>query len=152
MTEAPNEPRGCTNHKLRQLLRAVSRRYDAELAKAGLKTTQYSMLSHILKLGPIQPKELARRMGMDVSTLSRNLAVLIAQGWATQGPGVDARSRSIEITPAGRAKRQEAHRHWKAAQRALNDALGTEGVAELHRLIETSLRRIAEPQTESVED
>ncbi len=146
-----NEPRGCTNFKLRQLLRAVSRRYDAQLAQAGLKTTQYSLLSHILRLGPIQPKVLARHMGMDVSTLSRNLAVLIANGWATQGPGADARSRTIEITPAGRAKRQEAHRHWKQAQRALNEALGVARVAELHRLIDSSLERIAAPHDESVD-
>jgi DNA-binding MarR family transcriptional regulator len=152
MTEPPNEPRGCTNFKLRQLLRAVSRRYDGELAKSGLKTTQYSMLTHILKFGPIQPKELARRMGMDVSTLSRNLAVLVSHGWAAQGPGADARSRSIEITPAGRAKRQEAHRHWKSAQRGLNEALGVERVAALHQLIDGSLERIAEPQPESIED
>ena len=46
---------GCTNFKLRQLLRRVSQQYDAELAKAGLKTTQYSLLSHVLKLGPIRP-------------------------------------------------------------------------------------------------
>ena len=32
---------GCTNLRLRQLMRRVSRLYDLEMSKAGLKTTQY---------------------------------------------------------------------------------------------------------------
>ena len=46
-------PSGCTNFKLRQLTRRVSQHYDHHLALAGLKTTQYSLLSHIAKLGPL---------------------------------------------------------------------------------------------------
>ena len=58
-------PQGCTNFKTRQLSRLLSRHYDAELAACGLKTTQYSLLSHVVQLGPIAPGELARRMGLD---------------------------------------------------------------------------------------
>ena len=36
---------GCTNFKLRQLMRRVAHHYDLEMAGAGLKTTQYSLLS-----------------------------------------------------------------------------------------------------------
>ncbi|RYY64032.1 MAG: MarR family transcriptional regulator, partial [Comamonadaceae bacterium] len=46
------KPRGCTNLKLRQLLRRVGQVYDAEVAQAGLKVTQYSLLSYVCKLGP----------------------------------------------------------------------------------------------------
>ena len=35
-------PQGCTNFKLRQLMRRVATHYDAEMAQCGLKTTQYS--------------------------------------------------------------------------------------------------------------
>jgi len=37
---AATRPEGCTNFKLRQLARRVSQLYDAEVGKAGLKTTQ----------------------------------------------------------------------------------------------------------------
>jgi DNA-binding MarR family transcriptional regulator len=136
MTSATESPQGCTNFKLRQLLRSVSRRYDAEMAKAGLKGTQYSLLSHVVVLGPIAPSVLAERMGLDASTLTRNLRPLIDHGWVEQGPGADARSRLITVTPAGRTKHTEAKRHWKRAQTALNATLGTPEVAELHRIIE----------------
>ena len=76
-TLAPVLPRGCTNFKLRQLMRRIAAHYDAEMAKCGLKTTQYSLLSHVLKLGPIRPSDLAVAMKMDASTLTRNLRPLV---------------------------------------------------------------------------
>ena len=136
-------PHGCTNFRLRQMLRRVARLYDVEFAKAGLKGTQYSLLSHIVAHGPVQPNDLARRMGMDASTLTRNLRVVIASGWAAQRAGADERSRLIEITAAGRAKQVEAKRHWKKAQSALTDLLGVEQVKGLHALIDDSLERLA---------
>jgi len=136
-TAAP--PRGCTNLKLRQLSRAVTRHYDAYVARTGLKNTQYSLLSHVVLLGPIQPGELARCMRLDASTLTRNLQPLLAQGWVEIGPGADARSRSIGATAAGRAKRAEAQRAWKQAQLALNEQLGEDRVAQLHELIDACL-------------
>jgi DNA-binding MarR family transcriptional regulator len=66
----------------------------------------------------------------------------------TQGPGDDARSRIITATPSGRTKHAEARRHWKRAQLALNDRLGTATVVALHALIDDGLARLApEPQT-----
>ena len=143
MTVAASQPRGCSNFKLRQLLRGVSRHYDAELAKAGLKGTQYSMLAHIAEFGPIAPGDLARRLSMDASTLTRNMRVLIAQGWATQGPGHDTRSRSIELTAEGRAKRAAAKAHWKRAQLAFNERLGQDAVVALHTLLDHALAHFA---------
>lgn len=132
-------PRGCTNFKLRQLTRIVSRRYDAAVAASGLKTTQYSLLSHVHALGPVRPSDLAVHMNLDLSTLSRNLQPLVAQGWLSIDPGPDARSRLVSLTEAGRAKRAEAQRLWKHAQLSLNDTLGEARVARLHGLIDECL-------------
>ena len=130
------QPRGCTNFKTRQLSRLLSRHYDAQMAACGLKTTQYSLLSHVLHLGPIAPGELARHMGLDASTLTRNLQPLQAAGWLVQDAGPDARTRSVSLTDAGRAKHGEALRHWKAAQLKVNALLGVERVAALHALLD----------------
>ncbi|MFM1989066.1 MAG: hypothetical protein RJA99_2023 [Pseudomonadota bacterium] len=132
-------PRGCTNFRLRRLLRAVGRRYDAHFAHAGLKGTQFSLLSAIVASEPVRPAELARAMGLDASTLTRNLRVMIEAGWVIQGPGEDARSRRVSVTPAGRSKQAEARRHWKKAQLELNATLGVERVAALHALIDDGL-------------
>lgn len=129
-------PRGCTNFKLRQITRRVSRLYDAAVGPGGLKTTQYSLLSHVASLGPVRPSDLAARMELDASTLTRNLQPLVAHGWVELGPGADARSRLVCITDAGRAKRVEVQRLWKQAQVSLNERLGIERVARLHALLD----------------
>lgn len=133
------KPQGCTNLKLRQLTRMVTRHYDRYVSDTGLKNTQYALLSHVVGLGPIRPGDLARRMHMDASTLTRNMQPLVAQGWLTIGAGNDARSRLVEVTDAGRAKRAEGQRAWKAAQVALNERLGTERVAALHELLDACI-------------
>jgi len=138
--------RGCTNLKLRQLSRVVSRHYDAYMATSGLKNTQYALLSHVVLLGPIRPCDLAQRLRVDTSTLSRNLQPLTAQGWVRLGPGEDARSRLVQATDAGRAKRAQAQQAWKQAQLAINARLGTKRVAQLHALIDNCVERLGDTE------
>jgi DNA-binding MarR family transcriptional regulator len=137
-------PAGCTHFRLRRLLRSVSRHYDAHFTRAGIKGTQFSLLSTILASEPVRPAALARAMGLDASTLSRNLRVLVEQGWVVQRPGEDARSLRIEVTAAGRAKHAEARRHWRKAQQSLQATLGADRVAALHALIDDGLARLGD--------
>ena len=69
--EAPmdRKPQGCTNLKLRQLMRRVAQRYDAQVGRVGLKGTQYSLLSYVIKLGPIRPVDLAEAMNKTAATV-----------------------------------------------------------------------------------
>ena len=136
---AAPSPQGCTNLKLRQLMRRVAQRYDAEVGQVGLKGTQYSLLSYVIKLGPIRPVDLAAAMNVEASTLSRNLRPLIAAGWLTMGAAEDARSRLVQATDAGREKRAEAQRRWRVAQEGVNAALGPERVIALHALIDEAM-------------
>jgi DNA-binding MarR family transcriptional regulator len=101
----------------------------------------------VVLLGPIRPSDLAARMKLDASTLTRNLQPLVAKGWLELGAGPDARSRLVSATDAGRAKRAEAQRAWKQAQLALNATLGEERVVRLHALIDECLERL-EPRPE----
>jgi DNA-binding MarR family transcriptional regulator len=130
------KPQGCTNLKMRQLMRRVARLYDAEVGKTGLKGTQYSLLSYVVKLGPIRPVDLAREMKVTPSTLTRNLRPLVDAGLLRQERGADARSQLVSVTDAGREKRQEAQRRWRAAQEAVNEKLGPRRVVALHSLLD----------------
>ncbi|MBD1554463.1 MarR family winged helix-turn-helix transcriptional regulator [Pseudomonas typographi] len=133
------KPNGCTNLKLRQLNRRVTRFYDRYVSAAGLKNTQYALLSHVVRLGPIRPVDLAKHMQMDASTLTRNMQPLVAQGWLKIGAGEDARSRLVDATGAGREKHTEGHRAWEEAQRAIIERLGVERVAMLHELLDACM-------------
>ncbi|MES3014662.1 MAG: MarR family winged helix-turn-helix transcriptional regulator [Pseudomonadota bacterium] len=144
VAKTPVSPRGCSSLKLRQLSRRVSQHFDQIVASTGLKTTQYSLLSNVVQLEPIRPGDLADRMEMDASTLTRNLQPLVAQGWVVVAPGDDGRSRIVVATDAGRAKRDAAQREWKRAQLAFNDRLGEARVARLHALIDECLAAMSE--------
>lgn len=140
-----SKPRGCTNYRIRQLMRQVSQHYDSELARAGLKGTQYALLGHALQLGPVRPGELARELRLDASTLTRNMKPLLEAGWLVQAPGPDRRSRLITITDAGRRKWTDAREHWMQAQLHINQVLGEDRVIALHSLIDESLA-LLEPE------
>jgi DNA-binding MarR family transcriptional regulator len=145
------KPQGCTNLKLRQLMRRVAQHYDAEVGKTGLKGTQYSLLSYAVKLGPVRPVDLARAMKISASTLTRNLRPLIDAGLLRLDPGVDGRSRLVSATDAGREKRQEAQRRWRIAQEGINQVLGPRRVVELHALIDDCLELLS-PLAEGATD
>jgi DNA-binding MarR family transcriptional regulator len=138
-------PRGCTNLKLRQASRRVTRHYEACLAPTGLKITQYSLLSYAVKLGPLQAGELAAALQMDASTLSRNLQPLLHKGLLSASAGADARCRLIEATPEGHAARAGAQNAWKAAQQSLNQRLGSARMAALHNLLDECVTRPEQP-------
>lgn len=145
-------PQGCTNLKLRQLTRMVTRHYDRHVSEAGLKNTQYALLSYVVGLGPIRPSDLAKLMYMDASTLTRNMQPLVAHGWLKIGAGNDARSRLVEATEAGRTKRVEGESAWKKAQRALNKRLGIENVAALHELLDICVACLDNDPESAAED
>lgn len=142
-TEGTRKPQGCTNLKLRQLTRAVGAHYDAVVGQCGLKGTQYSLLSHVVKLGPLRPVELARAMKVSPSTLSRNLQPLLDAGWVITCPGSDGRGHQVAATEAGHAKRQEAQKRWREAQEAINRRLGPDNVVALHALLDTCMDLLA---------
>lgn len=138
------KPQGCTNLKLRQLMRRVAQHYDAEVGKTGLRGTQYSLLSYAVKLGPVRPVDLARAMKVDASTLTRNLRPLLDAGLLALEPGPDARSRFVTATAAGREKRVEAQRRWRVAQESLNERLGARRVVALHALLDECQELLAD--------
>jgi len=146
---AAPSPEGCSSQKVRRLSRRISQHFDHIVAGAGLKTTQYSLLSHIVRLGPLRPGELAAAMGLEASTLTRNLQTLVAAGWARIDPGADERSRQVSITPEGRAKHAEAQRAWRHAQALFNERVGVEAVARLHAAVDECLALLDDEAAEA---
>ncbi len=150
-SRSPSAPKGCSSLKLRQVSRRVSQMFDEYVAQAGLKTTQYSLLSHIVRLGPVQPGKLAAAMEMEASTLTRNLQVLVAQGWAEIMEGTDGRSRLVQATSEGVKMQAAAKKQWARAQQAFNEQLGEPLVSRLHAVLDECLQalRAEVPPSES---
>jgi DNA-binding MarR family transcriptional regulator len=137
----PSAPSGCTCFRLRKLTRRMTQHYDARLAPAGLRLTQFSLLAN-LRAGPLTMSALADRMEMDRTTLTRNLKPLADAGLVVVAPGDDARSRIVSLTDRGRDAWTAARELWRQAQDEVNGALGAEQVALLHATLDESLARL----------
>src|SRR5947209_17853830 len=73
----------CNCLALRQAARHVSQFYDQHLAPTGLRTTQFSILAKLKRLGPMTINALARELVMDRTTLGRTMLPLERDGLIT---------------------------------------------------------------------
>jgi len=64
------EPSTCNCLALRQAARHISQIYDGHMASTGLRTTQYSILAKLKRLGPLSINELSKSMVMDRTTIA----------------------------------------------------------------------------------
>jgi DNA-binding MarR family transcriptional regulator len=102
----------------------VTRAYDDALRPVGLRATQLSVLVAAAADDALSITALAKLMGMDRSTLTRNLRPLEADGLISVGLEGWRRSRTLTITKKGRSRLREALPLWEKAQQTLRSKLG----------------------------
>lgn len=136
----------CTCFKLRNLARRVTTLYDEVLARSGITVTQYGVLTVLTAARrarePIGVTELARRLQVDRTTLTRGLDLLLDGGLIAigrQAAGADARVKTVAITGEGERRWRAAAPLWRKAQQRLEKQLG----AALHRDLRKHLDRSA---------
>jgi DNA-binding MarR family transcriptional regulator len=128
----------CNCLALRQAARHLTQVYDRHLAEAGLRSTQYSILSKLGRLGPQPIGKLAETMVMERTALGRALRPLERDRLVTVGAGPDGRTRSVSLTNAGEAKLKTAAVRWRRAQKEFEAAYGADAAQDLR----SSLRRV----------
>lgn len=121
----------CLCAKTRKAARTVTRFYDRHFAGTGLEPAQFTILVGIRLTEPGPTAQLAGRLGLDRTTFTRNLGVLLRDGLVTVEPGKDARQRLISLTAEGRRRLKAAMPRWQAAQQAAISALGKENFSNL---------------------
>lgn len=142
-TDPPSAPMPsvCTCFRMRKLSRLMSQRYDQALAPAGINLNQYSILRRTGGQGrPLG--EIAHELGMDRSTLSRDLKALVEAGWIGSVVGDDARQRRLRITAAGRRVIERAQPLWRVAQDEIDRGLGMDGIALLHAQLDKAIAQL----------
>jgi DNA-binding MarR family transcriptional regulator len=121
---------GCLLGHWRKMNRVLSGIYEAEMRDWGLKSSQLSLLVAVAKAGPVRRIDLGKRLHLDPSTLTRNLQVMLKQGWIEEKPDEeDQRSARIKIAPKGRKLLESIAPAWKRAQARARQLLGGEGAA-----------------------
>jgi len=118
----------------RRAARALTRAFDRHMRPHGIRATQFSILTNLMLRGPLPIGELAEFLGVERTTLTRNLALVEAEGWVDIRPGEDARARVVAVTKKGRAAVTSALPAWRKAQHAASAAIGRGGVEALRAL------------------
>jgi DNA-binding MarR family transcriptional regulator len=133
----------CVCSHVRRLARKLSSFYDATLAPEELTITQYSLLANIARAGQLQHTALAERVGMERTTLTRNLHPLIRAGWLKIVPGLDRRQRWLQLTSTGKRKLMRSFPLWEQAQRKFISQFGLKETDQLRTLIGAAQSAVA---------
>ncbi len=127
----------CLAVRIRLLNRAVTNIFDDALRPLGVKVSQLNVLMVVAKLGPTSPGDVARRLNMEKSTLSRNVDRMRTHGWLKVSEGDSGRKQILEIGTAGRKLIEKSLPFWKKAQAQTEAMLGQRGTQSIHRAANT---------------
>jgi DNA-binding MarR family transcriptional regulator len=136
----------CACSQLRRTARAASAIYDRYLAPVGLTVTQYAILVNIGRGDRISRTELADLMGMERTTLTRNLQPLERQSLIKTTTGGDRRERLIHLSPTGLKRLEAAYPLWAEAQRFFVAEVGEKGLTQLRHALTTVVSALGAPE------
>jgi DNA-binding MarR family transcriptional regulator len=115
--------RACFALHARMTARLLTRVYDAAVRPAGLRFAQFGLLGAIAHGSATSQTALADRLGLERTTLVRNLKFLEQKGWIEATPG-GGRGLAHRLTPAGRDILARAIPLWERAQAHIEVRLG----------------------------
>ena len=121
----------CTCGELRRAARAITLIYDNAFKSSGLLSTQFGVLHVIYNLDSIRISDLADKLGMDRTTLTRNLSVLGREAFIKISEGKDHRTRNVTATQKGLNAVAKAIPLWNEAQRKVKQKMGESSWCEL---------------------
>jgi DNA-binding MarR family transcriptional regulator len=130
----------CTG--LRQAAHAMTEIYDEALAPSGLKITMFRVIRRLSEAGEPTISELADIVGLDRSSLGRNLKVLEREKLLTLVGSTDQRSKVVQLTGKGRKALETALPLWRGVQKRMKSILGAEkdAVFRVLSVVETEMR------------
>lgn len=113
------ECQACACFAVRRAARVITQHYDRSLRPSGLRVTQFTLLTMLALGGPLPLSRVADRLGMERTTLTRNLQPLLMKRLVAVQYGDDRRVRTIASTAKGRRAAVAALPQWRKAQRAV---------------------------------
>jgi DNA-binding MarR family transcriptional regulator len=114
----------CTCFSLRRVTRVITQRFDAELRKYGIRVTQTPILSALQARSGWSMAELSDWLGMERTTLVRNLRPLQREGLIKISGGGRGGLVELAITGKGRAALSKMLPGWRLAQQKVVATLG----------------------------
>ncbi len=135
----------CLCGSFRQSTRALSQVYESALRPTGLRATQFTVLQALSITGEVTQSRLGEILGIDSTTLTRTLEIMLRKGWIEARRGDDRRARWVQLSPAGQKQFHRAHPAWEKVQTRLRRQLGDAAWKDLlemtHRVTELVTRQ-----------
>jgi DNA-binding MarR family transcriptional regulator len=114
--------------RARLISRVITAIYDEQLRPFGIVSPQFALLVVISEIEPATRAEIGRYHHQDRSTLTRNLKIILSEGWVEEiqdeGGG---RGRPIVLTKAGKDVLRKGAPAWRVAQARAKALLGENG-------------------------
>ena len=114
----------CTCFNLRRVTRVITQCFDAELRKYGIRVTQTPILSALEARSGWSMVELSDWLGMERTTLVRNLRPLQREGLIKISGGGRGGRVELAITAKGRAAFSKMLPGWRSVQQKVVATLG----------------------------
>ena len=121
----------CTN--LRRSAGIISDFYDAALKDAGVTVAQYYLLINLSRLGNTNITHWAEHVGLDRSTMVRNIKLLRARGLVRTAEG---HGKVFALSPEGERVLELAIPLWQKAQEQIESVLGKDDTEAIFRISE----------------
>jgi DNA-binding MarR family transcriptional regulator len=118
------EMTGCVCFTLRRTTRALTQVYDQALRPYGIRATQLPILLAARGVTPVPLGSMARGLGMERTTLLRNVRPLVRRGLIELSTADDSRRRTLKTTSAGRTLLTRAYPAWKGVQTQVLERVG----------------------------
>jgi DNA-binding MarR family transcriptional regulator len=122
------------------------------LRGAPLQPAEYAMYSALRELEPVSPTELARHLGMPVTTALDGIRAMVGHGHATKIANPDdGRSYFLVLTRSGHRAHDETERHFSRVDLRLSEHLGSKRatvIRALADLLDAGDATLAELQSE----
>lgn len=122
----------CLAVRTRLLNRTITGIYDDALRPHGLTVGQLNILVLVAKRGPLPAGDIATRLNMEKSTVSRNVRLMREHGWLEVEAGGTGRTRELALTEAGETLVEQSVPAWRNAQSQAKAVLGQRGAASIH--------------------
>lgn len=134
---------GCTVLRLHAATRLGMQAYNAFMAEIDLTMPQFATLASLCQEDGLSVTELAQLIGVDSTTLTRNLRLLEKRGLVSQHTASDDRRRRLlRLTAEGRRLFVRALPLWQQAQAALTKKLGPSQTTALHQQLSQTIEKL----------
>lgn len=128
-------PIPCIWSKTAIAYRLLSAQYAGAFTGQDVTSEQVCMLFILHGAGEQTQRSLGQILGLEKSTMSRNISHLLQKGWIAAGKGTDRREVWLSLSTEGKKKVKALFPLWKKKQEEMEVLLGAELISGLDALL-----------------